>query len=506
MDTGERFESYVLREKIGAGGMADVFRAERVGAMGISRVVCIKRIRQEHCRDDQFVRMFTDEARISSTLRHGNIVAVEHFGAADGVLFMAMEWVQGTDAAKLLDRSAARGERLPIDAVTWLLAEVLEALEYAHGKTEDGQWLQIVHRDVSPDNMMVSFSGEVKLTDFGIAKATSRMHPTQGHVIKGKLEYMAPEQALGAAVDHRADLFALGAVAYELLSGRLPFQGSSPTECVMSMLQGDRPALRALRPEVSPELEAFVDTLLAHDPERRFSDASAARDALQTSPGLVTGQRSLQRVLRELFPEAAASNVVPRRPGHHAAKPARLVTQVEPRATADDTTGPIVAAVATAAHPRPRGRRGVTLALAAAAAACLALSLSLAPTHGAPAPDTRARIALAAAPVTRIESLPEAPRVAAPAPPAPLARVVAAPAAAPAPTAPRFATLTVVAVPWGTITVDGKTPRENRGTWRLVPGPHRVAVTRGGFTYARTVAARAGANPIVQMSSDAALW
>ncbi len=506
METGERFESYVLREKIGAGGMADVFRAERVGAMGISRVVCIKRIRQEHCRDDQFVRMFTDEARISSTLRHGNIVAVEHFGAAEGVLFMAMEWVQGTDAAKLLDRSLARGQHLPIDAVTWLIAEVLEALEYAHGKTEDGQWLQIVHRDVSPDNMMVSFSGEVKLTDFGIAKATSRMHPTQGHVIKGKLEYMAPEQALGAAVDHRADLFALGAVAFELLSGRLPFQGSSPTECVMSMLQGDRPTLRALRPEVPPALEAFVDTLLAHDPERRFADASAARDALQTSPGLVTGQRSLQRVLRELFPEAAAGNGMPRAVSHHAAKPLPAITQVEPRATLDDTPGPMPAAIATIPHAPARPRPSVATAIAAAATACLALGLTRLPARPATMPVTPSRVALTAAPVTRIEALPQGPRApavtAAPAPPSP----VVEPAVVPAPAVQRFAAITVVAVPWGTITVDGKSPRENRGTWRLAPGPHRITVTRGGFSYARTVTARAGANPIVQMSSASSLW
>lgn len=505
METAERFESYVLREKIGAGGMADVFRAERVGAMGISRVVCIKRIRQEHCRDDQFVRMFTDEARISSTLRHGNIVAVEHFGAADGVLFMAMEWVQGTDAAKLLDRALARRQHLPIDAVTWLIAEVLEALEYAHGKSEDGQWLQIVHRDVSPDNMMVSFSGEVKLTDFGIAKATSRMHPTQGHVIKGKLEYMAPEQALGASVDHRADLFALGAVAYELLSGRLPFHGASPTECVMAMLQGDRPALRALRPDVPPALEAFVDTLLAHDPDRRFADASAARDALQTSPGLVTGQRSLQRVLRELFPEAAAGNVMPRAVSHHAASPALAVTQAAPRVTVDDTPGPMPAAVSTIPRAPVRTRRSFTAALAAAATACLALGLTRIPPRAAAPTATRARVALTAPPVTRIEGLPQPPRVAAVAPSA-LPAPVVAPPPAPAPVAPRFASLTVVAIPWGTITVDGKSPRENRGTWRLAPGAHRIAVTRGGFTYARTVTAHAGANPVVPMSSESSLW
>lgn len=503
METGERIESYVLRDKIGEGGMADVFRAERVGAMGISRAVCIKRIRQEHCRDVAFVRMFTDEARISSTLRHGNIVAVEHFGASEGVLFMVMEWVQGTDAAKLLDRSLARGEHLPIDAVTYLIAEVLQALEYAHGKTDDGQWLQIVHRDVSPDNMMVSFSGEVKLTDFGIAKATSRMHPTQGHVIKGKLEYMAPEQALGAAVDHRADLFALGAVAYELLSGRLPFQGASPTECVMSMLQGDRPALRALRPEVPPALEAFVDTLLAHDAERRFPDASAALDALRDSPGLVTGQRSLQRVLRALFPEAVAT-AMPRPASRAAAPPA--VPYVAARSTVDDTPGPMVAAVSDRPRPAARGPRALAASIAAVATACLALGLSLPQPQRPASSASITRIAPATTPVTRIESVARAPVAVVATPPPQPARALAALEPAPAPAPPRVATVTIVAVPWGTITVDGKTPRENRGTWHIAPGPHRIAVTRGGFTYARTVTARAGANPLVQMSSAASLW
>jgi serine/threonine-protein kinase len=225
---------------------------------------------------------------------------------------MAMEWVHGTDAMKLLYTLHAQGQRLPVDAALHIVAKVLTALEYAHGKTDVGRWLQIVHRDVSPHNVMVSFTGQVALTDFVIAKATSRLYQTRGHVIKGKLGYMAPEQAVGGPLDHRADLFAVGVVAFELLTGSLPYVGTTPTDGLMAMLEGRRPTVRALRPEVPPEVEAFVDTLLSVEAERRFPDAGAARDALEPMPSLATGERTLQRLVRDLFAGEAFSTVTPR--------------------------------------------------------------------------------------------------------------------------------------------------------------------------------------------------
>ncbi len=292
--------------------MAEIFRAERVGAMNISREVCVKCIRPALCTDGEFVRMFIDEARISATLRHSNIVSIDHFGAHDGALFSVMEWVHGTDASKLAKRLAAQGRAMPVDVALFVVGEVLKALEYAHGKTDNGVWLQIVHRDVTPHNVMISYSGEVKLTDFGIAKATSRLHHTQGDVVKGKVAYMAPEQATGGALDHRTDLFAVGVVAYELIAGRKPFIGTNRDDGLFAMLNGKYPPLRAMRPELSYDVEVFVDQLMANKPDDRFADAGAALDALQQVPALGGGQRSLQRLMRELYDDVQHSKVLPR--------------------------------------------------------------------------------------------------------------------------------------------------------------------------------------------------
>jgi serine/threonine protein kinase len=230
-----RFGNYVLKEKIASRGMADICRATREGLMGVAREVCIKRIKKEF----------------------------------------------SVDAAGLLRRVKAGGARVPVDVAAWVVAELRDGLAYAHGKTDDaGRWLEIVHRDVSPHNVMVSFQGDVKLSDFGIAKATSRLHATQGAQVKGKLAYMAPEQAMGTGVDHRADLFAVGVTLYEPLTSRLPFVGATPMDGFGAMLAGRRQPLRALQPETSAPLDGFVDRLLAYSPDQRTANAQEAREAL----------------------------------------------------------------------------------------------------------------------------------------------------------------------------------------------------------------------------------
>lgn len=301
MEAGDRFGAYVLREKIAQGGMAEIFYAERLGAMSFRRPVCIKRIRPTLSADSSFVQMFIDEAHTTSKLRHSNIVAVEDFGSEGGQLFLCMEWIHGLDAARLLREVDRSGAMLPVDAALYIVGEVLKALEYAHRKMDGGKPLAIVHRDVSPHNVMVSFAGEVKLTDFGIAKATSRLHQTQGDLVKGKIAYMAPEQAVGAVLDGRADLFAVGVMAFELLTGRRPFTGKE-LELVQALLRGERPTVRQLRPEVSPEVEAFVDGLLQVQRDRRFADASHALEALGALP-VAGGGRALQRVIAGLYPD-----------------------------------------------------------------------------------------------------------------------------------------------------------------------------------------------------------
>ncbi len=344
--------------------MAEIFHAERVGAMNISREVCVKCIRPALCTDQDFVTMFIDEARISATLRHSNIVSIDHFGKHDGALFSVMEWVHGTDAARLHKRLSNEGRRMPVDVALFIVGEVLKALEYAHGKTENGQWLRIVHRDVTPHNVMISFSGEVKLTDFGIAKATSRLHHTQGSIVKGKVAYMAPEQAMGLALDNRTDLFAVGVMAFELLAGRRPFVGATQVDGVHAMLRGERPTLRSLRPEAGVDAEAVVDRLLAVKPDDRYPDAGAALDALQVVPMFASGQRSLQRLLRELFADVQHSTVLPRFAGptdapSQPSQPSMRSAPVPPATPLPAATSPVDAfqptdTAPTAPRPAPR--------------------------------------------------------------------------------------------------------------------------------------------------------
>ncbi len=549
MREGDRFDNYVLREKIAEGGMAEIFRAERVGAMNISREVCVKCIRSALCTDAEFVRMFIDEARISATLRHSNIVSIDHFGSHDGALFSVMEWVHGTDASKVVKRLAAQGRAMPVDVALFIVAEVLKALEYAHGKTDGGEWLRIVHRDVTPHNVMVSYSGEVKLTDFGIAKATSRLHHTQGDVVRGKVSYMAPEQAMGLTLDHRTDLFAVGVVAYELLAGRKPFVGSSQVEGVHAMLRGEHPPLRALRPDVSYDVEALIEQLLANKPDDRFTDAGAALDALQHVPALGTGQRGLQRLMRELYDDVQHSTVVPRfgANGEPAVEPSdatvpssaaallglgdtssapttpKTIERTAPASAERTLTSDTGASAGSEQGPRTAptvpAQRSSPVAVAALVAPTPAQPPVAAPSRAPWIAVTAALASMLVAGVTWVATRPSGgpptppittpqpppPRVE-PAPPVIAARDAGAPAVAAvdasAPTAldagiamaegpVRPARLEVTINPWGTVIVNGQR-RESTATYTLAPGRYRVVGEMRDRRASKTVTLRPG--------------
>jgi eukaryotic-like serine/threonine-protein kinase len=304
---GDTFGDYTLKVKIAQGGMAEVYRAVRTGAMGIEREVCMKLMLPALSSDPRFVAMFIDEARIASMLRHGSIVSVEHFGQTHGVLFQALDWVHGVNASQLLMHARQAETQLPIEAVAFIVAEMLDALEYAHAKCDhNGNWLQIVHRDVSPQNIMIGFQGDVLLTDFGIARATSQMRATIGNTVMGKTAYMAPEQAMGIAVDGRADLFALGVTAYQLLVGKLPFREDKRGDALAALVSNERPSVRKARGDVPEALARVVDGLLALDAHERPT-APAAREALDDVPGMVAGGRRLKQTIRNLVPDAAPS-------------------------------------------------------------------------------------------------------------------------------------------------------------------------------------------------------
>lgn len=221
----ERFGRYELLERIGAGGMAEVFRARLVVAPGAEKVLAIKRILPALSADPELLRLFVNEARIATSLAHGNLVGVFEFGEVDGNHYLAMEHVHGQNLAAVLQRARARGGRLPPALSLLVASEVAKGLAHAHGSTTAaGDRVQVVHRDVSPQNILISYDGAVKLTDFGIAQIGSGFAPAEH--LRGKAAYLAPEIAAGAAVDGRADVWALGAVLYECLTGAPPHAGS----------------------------------------------------------------------------------------------------------------------------------------------------------------------------------------------------------------------------------------------------------------------------------------
>ncbi len=305
------FGSYVLEERLAAGGMAEIFRARRVGVAGFARRVCIKRILPSLSDEREFVEMFIDEARTGAQLRHGNIVSIDDFGEVEGQYFLCMEYVSGVDLARLSSAISRDGRLLPFDVATYVASEVLKALDYAHRKLGvDGHPLDVVHRDVSPQNVLVSFSGEVKLTDFGIARAASRLHRTVGEVVKGKLAYMAPEQARGRPLDGRADLFALGVVFFEMLTGRRPFVGADEREVIDALLRGRRPRVEDLRADVPPVLARVVDKLLASDAAMRYGlGGDAIVDLAEFPPG-ASASRQLASIVGHYFKEHEATERV----------------------------------------------------------------------------------------------------------------------------------------------------------------------------------------------------
>ncbi|MEZ4391051.1 MAG: serine/threonine-protein kinase [Polyangiales bacterium] len=498
---GGTFGQYLLKERIAQGGMAEIFAAERLGAREFRREVCIKRILPGQSRDRAFVEMFIDEARICSRLRHSNIVSIDDFGEIDGRLFACMEWVNGVDASKVLRAVTQQGRTFPVDAAFFLAAEVLRALEYAHGKRDGGRQLQIVHRDVSPHNVLVSYLGEVKLTDFGIARATTRLHQTQGDLVKGKLAYMAPEQALGKSLDGRVDLFAVGVMLYELLAGRRPY-GGAHHDIVLAAIQGQRTPIRALRPEMTEAQAAVLDRLLEADVERRWPNASEAIDAI-AALSLSTGERTLSALMAELYPNQGSvvtPRVVAPTPIQGAASLPLADTislaaseMVGPNGTAVSPPAPAPVAYAPpapAAPPAPPQRLGVMVALGTVAFFGVMSTVALgaytfAQSGAAPPP------APVAAPIAAPPSAPPSAPLARPELPAepiraPIPEVAPAPPPAVAP-AVAPAQLSVVPMPWGRVTVDGRAVATRQWV-SLPPGPHRVVVRQdGGRSASRTV-------------------
>jgi serine/threonine protein kinase len=277
-----RLGPYELLRRIATGGMAEVYLARREGPHGFQKIVAVKRILPQYARDPDFVAMFVDEARVCARLGHPNIVQVFDFGEQYGELYMAMEYVDGTTGARVIRAAASQGEELPLEVCLHTVLSILRALEYAHGARDDaGRPLKLVHRDVSPGNVLIDRSGAVKLTDFGIARAAEIERRTDAGQLKGKLGYMSPEQVVGRDLDERSDLFTVGIVLAEALILRPLFSGGKELDVLLRIRDADVSVIDRASNRVPDDVRAVLFRALARDPALRWQSASAFAEALE---------------------------------------------------------------------------------------------------------------------------------------------------------------------------------------------------------------------------------
>ena len=298
------YGTYLLVRKLTEGGMAEIFLAKQLGAEGFERDVVIKRLLPQLSEVPEFVRMFLDEARLAARLSHPNIVQIHDLGKAEDRYFIAMEYLAGEDFSSTLRTLARAGRYTPLPVVLQVLSEAARGLHHAHEfQDESGAPLGIVHRDISPSNLHLTYQGQVKVLDFGIAWAQTRLTKTQAGVVKGKYSYMAPEQARGEQVDRRADVYSLGVSLYEGLTNIRPLVRENDLAMLNAVLTGDYAPPRQHRPELPEALEAVALRAMALKPEDRFPSAGAFADALDALLPEVGGAMSLGAFLRESFGE-----------------------------------------------------------------------------------------------------------------------------------------------------------------------------------------------------------
>jgi len=304
MQRDAQFGAFRIVRRLGVGGMAETFIAERRGPAGFEQRVCLKRVLPAFCEDEAFVAMFQNEARLAARLSHPHIAQVYDFGEVDSQWWMTLELIDGIDLRALLDAVRKLGQPMPLDLTLLIFADVCAALAYAHEPSRDGR-PGIVHRDVSPSNVLLSYDGAVKLADFGIAKPASGDRATASGV-KGKVPYMSPEQALGGAVDGRSDLFSLGVMAYEMLAERRPFDGPTDLATLANLVAGTRPKLADLAPHAPPALVTLIERLIAPSRDARPASASDVLDALSSTSPPLSSRRVLGQLVRRLRPPDAA--------------------------------------------------------------------------------------------------------------------------------------------------------------------------------------------------------
>ncbi len=370
---GTPFGQYQLESLIATGGMAEVYRARMQGVEGFQKIVAIKRILSHLTDNDEFVTMFIDEAKLAAQLQHPNIIHIYDLGKIDKSYYIAMEFIDGRDLRSILRTVEAGKRRLPVPLAVYIASRLAAALDYAHRKRDlQGSAMSLVHRDVSPQNVLISFDGDIKLCDFGIAKAASKASHTRAGALKGKLQYMSPEQAWGKDLDHRSDIFSLGLVLYEMITGRKAFAGDSELSILEQVRSPRLVPPREIDPSIPAELDRIVMKALHEDRDKRFQKAAelaAELEAVLQAAKPVPGAAELGAFLAELegrgrpAPAAAAET---KRPAPAAAAPA-------PSRPAPAAPPPVTAAPPQPAPPlkisAPHPPKRSPLALIAAAVA-----------------------------------------------------------------------------------------------------------------------------------------
>ena len=536
-----RLGKYQLIRKIAAGGMAEVFLARSEGPAGFSKLAVVKRILPHLIENEEFVQMFLNEARLAAQLNHPNVIQIFELGQQDDIYFLAMEVVDGPNLRKLTKATIKAGEKLPVPAALRMISLACEGLAYAHEfRDERGRALELVHRDISPDNLLLSRQGSVKVADFGIAKASTLPSLTKSGTIKGKVSYMAPEQIRGMPLDKRSDLFSLGVVLHEVLSGTKPFDSESEVSAMRSILQDDPRRICELRSDVPPAIQPILDRALAKDRDARYPDCRAFQADLErllmTFPEPVRPM-DLAALVERYFPREPVAETAPGQDAELASvessllRTARsgaldgLATNIKPRSPPRTAPG----LQPTREAPRPSGR-AVPLAIGVGAVVLLGVG-GFVLTHHPDAPRIEritvplrpaspARTAVASPapdPGDLPAPAPKAPPAPAPAPkappaPAPAPVAVAAPAPAPAPRreAPhahrrpaRPGSVAVYVQPWAAVSVDGKpygiTPIKPIA---LPAGRHQVELSNTDLHVKRTkaISVRSGQETVLKVN------
>ncbi|MBI2895819.1 MAG: protein kinase [Deltaproteobacteria bacterium] len=469
----ETFGPYEIVRRLGHGGMAETFLAVRRGPGDFEQRVCLKRVLPDFCGDHAFESMFLDEARIGASLRHSGIVGVIDFGDVDGRLYMALELVDGVDLCSIL--RVCPGHRLGARVVGVIASDLLHALDYAHARTRAGQPDGVVHRDLSPSNVLVSYAGEVKLTDFGIARAMGTSGATATSSVKGKIPYLSPEQARAEVVDGRSDLFSLGVVLFEALSGARPFDGATMSETMGRLLSDVRRPIAHVAPETPVPLAAVVERLLAHAPSDRFATATEALEALAAAGLHAVARRDVGALASRVRPKQTVPGQLDGAAELTGAPPGQPAQQIE-RASLRD---------------RLLTAGGIFLLCLTAFLAYVAIAY---PPDRSPTPPIAAPPVLFPAPGPVALPAPLAPAIAPVEAPPPGASDAGSPppgadasARRPVGERARRSVLQATVVPWGRLWIDGRPLERGSARLELAPGRHVVGAGHARPTVTQVV-------------------